>query len=104
GSPPARDPTRPRRETSAWPDHSRPVAPEPEPRPSVPPRRKAGTVPGMPSTANAATTRYVALLRGINVGGHAKVAMAQLRHCVAGLGFEDVRTLLQSGNLVFGGK
>ncbi|HLH22974.1 MAG TPA: DUF1697 domain-containing protein [Chloroflexota bacterium] len=44
---------------------------------------------------------YVALLRGINVGGHAKVAMADLRDLLAGLDLRDVRTLLQSGNVVF---
>jgi uncharacterized protein (DUF1697 family) len=44
---------------------------------------------------------YLALLRGINVGGHKKVAMSDLRELCTGLGFEDVRTVLQSGNLVF---
>jgi uncharacterized protein (DUF1697 family) len=48
-------------------------------------------------------TTYVALLRGINVGGNKLVAMADLRALVARLGFADVRTLLQSGNLVFRG-
>jgi uncharacterized protein (DUF1697 family) len=46
---------------------------------------------------------YIALLRAINVGGHKKVAMADLRELVASLGFEDVQTLLQTGNLVFRG-
>ncbi len=46
-------------------------------------------------------TPYVALLRGINVGGHAKVAMSDLRDLLSGLGFVNPRTLLQSGNLVF---
>lgn len=46
-------------------------------------------------------TTYIALLRGINVGGHKMVAMAELRDLVARLGFNDVRTVLQSGNLVF---
>ncbi|SCL53358.1 Uncharacterized conserved protein, DUF1697 family [Micromonospora citrea] len=45
--------------------------------------------------------RWVALLRGVNVGG-AKVAMADLRRLVAGLGHDDVKTYLQSGNVVFG--
>lgn len=45
--------------------------------------------------------RYVALLRGINVGGHKKVDMAGLRTVLADLGFSDVRTLLNSGNAVF---
>jgi len=44
---------------------------------------------------------YIALVRGINVGGHRPVAMAELRETVAGLGFGDVRTILQSGNLIF---
>jgi uncharacterized protein (DUF1697 family) len=48
--------------------------------------------------------RYVALLRGINVGGNKKVPMADLRAMTAKLGFADPRTLLQSGNLVFDGK
>ena len=47
------------------------------------------------------TTTYVALLRGVNVGGNRKVPMAQLRECLAALGFTDVRTYLQSGNAVF---
>jgi uncharacterized protein (DUF1697 family) len=48
-------------------------------------------------------TTHIALLRGINVGGHKKVAMSGLRDFVEGLGFDDVRTLLQTGNLVFRG-
>jgi uncharacterized protein (DUF1697 family) len=48
-------------------------------------------------------TTYVALLRGINVGGHKKVAMADLRDLLTHLGFRDARSLLQSGNLVFRG-
>ena len=46
-------------------------------------------------------TTYIALLRGINVGGHKKVAMGDLRDFMAKLGFHDVRSLLQTGNLVF---
>ncbi|MGW0736031.1 DUF1697 domain-containing protein [Streptomyces sp. NPDC002851] len=46
-------------------------------------------------------TRYAALLRGINVGGHRKVPMADLRELLTGLGHGDVRTHLQSGNAVF---
>src|SRR5579862_2902066 len=44
---------------------------------------------------------HVALLRGINVGGHNKVPMAELRELVAGLGHDDVATYIQSGNVVF---
>ncbi|MDT0266308.1 DUF1697 domain-containing protein [Streptomyces sp. DSM 44915] len=44
---------------------------------------------------------YVALLRGINVGGRRKVPMAALRELLAARGFGAVRTHLQSGNAVF---
>jgi uncharacterized protein (DUF1697 family) len=44
---------------------------------------------------------HVALLRGINVGGRNKVAMADLRKVVASLGHGDVATYIQSGNVVF---
>lgn len=47
--------------------------------------------------------RYVALLRGINVGRNKRVAMADLRALLSGLGFTDVRTHLQSGNAIFTG-
>ena len=45
--------------------------------------------------------RCVALLRGINVGTAKRVGMAKLRAMVEDLGYTDVRTLLNSGNLVF---
>ena len=45
--------------------------------------------------------KYVAFLRGINVGGHHKVPMANLRAEMEKLGFVDVKTLLNSGNIVF---
>ena len=44
---------------------------------------------------------HVALLRGINVGGRNRVAMAALREVVEGLGHTDVATYIQSGNVVF---
>ena len=47
---------------------------------------------------------YAAFLRGINVGGNKKVAMAALKTFLEELGFTDVKTLLQSGNVVFRGK
>ncbi|MGH7340247.1 MAG: DUF1697 domain-containing protein [Candidatus Rokuibacteriota bacterium] len=48
------------------------------------------------------TVRYLALLRGVNnVGASTRVAMADLRALFEGLGFRDVRTLLNSGNVVF---
>ncbi len=49
-------------------------------------------------------TTYIALLRGVNIGGHKKVAMADLRALLSRLGFEDPQSLLQSGNLAFRGK
>ena len=45
--------------------------------------------------------RTVALLRGINVGGHRKVPMAELRALCAELGFTAVKTYIQSGNVAF---
>jgi uncharacterized protein (DUF1697 family) len=45
--------------------------------------------------------RYVALLRGINVGRGKRVAMADLRALLAALGYAEVRTLRNSGNAVF---
>jgi len=45
--------------------------------------------------------RYIALLRGINVGRAKRVAMADLRQLVLELGYDDVRSVLNSGNLVF---
>ena len=48
-------------------------------------------------------TRTIALLRAVNVTGHNRVAMADLREFVTQLGFLQARSLLQSGNLVFRG-
>ena len=45
--------------------------------------------------------RYIAFLRGINVGGNKLVSMAKLRELLEGLGYAGVTTLLQSGNVVF---
>ena len=45
--------------------------------------------------------RFVALLRAVNVGGKNKVPMAELRELGGAAGFENVRPLLQSGNVVF---
>jgi uncharacterized protein (DUF1697 family) len=46
-------------------------------------------------------TRYVALLRGINVGGKNAVPMPALKAAFEAAGFEDVRTYIQSGNVLF---
>ncbi len=44
---------------------------------------------------------YIALLRGINVGGHKKIKMAELREMLQQIGLNDVATYIQSGNIVF---
>lgn len=63
-------------------------------------------MPRRSSTSEAAAGRpsvagFAALLRGINVGGHRRVPMADLRDVLGGLGFDDVKTYLQSGNATF---
>lgn len=49
----------------------------------------------------AMTTTYAALLRGINVSGHKRVPMPELRTVLGELGHTDIATHLQSGNAVF---
>jgi uncharacterized protein (DUF1697 family) len=44
---------------------------------------------------------YICFLRGVNVGGKGKVPMAELKALLEELGFENVKTVLQSGNVVF---
>jgi len=57
-----------------------------------------------PSTKTVAKESwYVALLRGINVGTAKRISMAGLRSLVEGLGYANVRTLLNSGNVVLTG-
>src|SRR5437773_1280450 len=46
-------------------------------------------------------TRFVALIRGINVGRAKRVAMADLRRTIEKLGYRDVATALNSGNVIF---
>jgi uncharacterized protein (DUF1697 family) len=46
-------------------------------------------------------TVFIALIRGINVGGQKRVGMAELVHLFQSLGFGSVRTYLQSGNVIF---
>ena len=43
---------------------------------------------------------YIVLLKGINVGGHKKVPMAELRELLTSKGFINVRTYIQSGNVI----
>lgn len=44
---------------------------------------------------------YICLLRGINVGGHKKIKMAELREQLGELSFTNIRTYIQSGNIIF---
>lgn len=46
-------------------------------------------------------TKYVAFLRGINVGGHKPVKMEELKKAFESMGFQNVKTLLASGNVLF---
>lgn len=45
--------------------------------------------------------RYIGFFRGINVGGQKKVPMSELREVLTGVGLQDVKTYIQSGNIVF---
>ncbi len=47
------------------------------------------------------TTQYLALLRGINVGGKNIIKMAELKACFEASGFDNVATYIQSGNVLF---
>jgi uncharacterized protein (DUF1697 family) len=44
---------------------------------------------------------YICLLRGINVGGHKKIKMADLKTLFTSLRYNDVVTYIQSGNIIF---
>jgi uncharacterized protein (DUF1697 family) len=54
--------------------------------------------------ASGMTKVYLALLRGINVGGKNKVPMAELKACFEELGCENVRTYIASGNVMYESK
>ncbi|MEO9892121.1 DUF1697 domain-containing protein [Aurantibacter sp.] len=43
---------------------------------------------------------YIVLLRGVNVSGQKKIIMAELRKIIENIGFEDVKTYIQSGNII----
>ncbi|MBK7267288.1 MAG: DUF1697 domain-containing protein [Ignavibacteriales bacterium] len=45
--------------------------------------------------------QYIALLRGINVSGHKIIKMAELKELLMSIGFRNVQTYIQSGNVVF---
>ena len=44
--------------------------------------------------------QYIVLLKGINVGGHKKIPMAELRQLMTNNGFQEVHTYIQSGNII----
>ena len=46
-------------------------------------------------------TTYISILRGINVGGQKKIKMEELKKLYESLGFKNVRTYIQSGNVIF---
>ena len=46
-------------------------------------------------------TTYISMLRGINVSGQKKIAMAELKKLYESLGFKNVQTYIQSGNVIF---
>jgi uncharacterized protein (DUF1697 family) len=50
---------------------------------------------------NISLIKYAALLRGINVGGNNIIKMADLKTCFESMGFTDVSTFIQSGNIIF---
>lgn len=50
---------------------------------------------------NRRMTRYISILRGINVGGKRKILMADLRQLFKKLGFSNTTSYIQSGNIIF---
>src|SRR5262249_14511756 len=80
----------PRRQGGRRGGHHRRRTADPRPRGRLRPKRLRGDL----------MARYAVLLRGINVGGNKKIAMADLRRLLEKLGFSEVSTLLQSGNAI----
>jgi uncharacterized protein (DUF1697 family) len=63
--------------------------------------RRAGVTNAALGEYGGVSVKYVALLRGINVGGKTLVKMADLRTCAEQLGLDEVSTFIASGNLLF---
>jgi uncharacterized protein (DUF1697 family) len=63
--------------------------------------RRAGVTIAALGEYGGVSVKYVALLRGINVGGKTLVKMADLRTCAEQLGLDEVSTFIASGNLLF---
>jgi uncharacterized protein (DUF1697 family) len=68
---------------------------------SIRSKQASHTRTDLPSNSGSMTQRQIALFRGINVGKAKRVAMADLRALFEKLGFTEVRTLLNSGNVVY---
>ena len=64
------------------------------------PQARQRALRARPQVGASRMTRYVALLRGVNVGG-VNMKMADLAEVVRGLGYDDVKTVLASGNVLF---
>ncbi len=65
-------------------------------------RHRPFALRGWPTPVGCPTVpRYVALLRSVNVAGHGRIAMNELRASFAALGFGDVLTYIQTGNVLF---
>jgi uncharacterized protein (DUF1697 family) len=63
--------------------------------------REAGTLDRPSGDHVRVMTAWIALLRGINVGGNRRVPMADLRAALEAIGLDDVRTYIVSGNVLF---
>ncbi|MEM9243828.1 MAG: DUF1697 domain-containing protein, partial [Pseudomonadota bacterium] len=46
-------------------------------------------------------SEYISLIRGINIGGRNQIKMGELKEVCAKIGFTDIKTYIQSGNLIF---
>ena len=67
---------------------------------AAPPHAPQQNAPTSSSSSSKASSSFIVLLRGVNVGGHRKLPMAELKDTLTGLGYANVRTLLASGNVV----
>jgi uncharacterized protein (DUF1697 family) len=63
--------------------------------------RRAGDPLSQPGEEVKSLGLYIAFLRGVNVGGSGVLPMKDLAHLCTGLGFDAVRTYIQSGNVIF---
>lgn len=64
-------------------------------------RKRSGLLSNSRKKVTREMTKYLAILRGINVGGNRKILMNELKACITGLHFSEVSTYIQSGNVLF---